>query len=385
MADRDDDSVKLALLAHDLRTPLSAMRLTAELIGQGDLNSKQRDQLDLLIRSIDALAEMTGELVRAAEPGTSSAVAPVRIADVVTECAALFQIAAEAKSLDYEIVVDPAVTEIMTCHGAALRRVVTTLLDNAVKYTASGGICVRVAPAGGAEGDGWVGVSVSDSGPGIDAEERARLFRPFVRGRHGRESGPGTGLGLWGTAELVREMGGVLELSEVEGGGSRFEVRLPAQGDATAVPVSPGAVTQRARAPAHGPLDAHVLIVDDNETNCRLLSALLESFGVTSEIVRSGEEALEVAAQRPFDAVLLDLHMPGLSGLETAEELRKLSGKAELPLVAVTAALDSVGPDALQEAGFQDVLSKPLSPAALYEILKRFAGGTPGAESGSKA
>ena len=383
MANHDEDSVKLALLAHDLRTPLAAMRLTAELIGTGPLNGTQKDQLSILIRSIDALTQMTGELVTAAEPGSQAETRPSRIADVVSEIADLFQVAAEAKKLTLTLKIDDEAREAVTSSGGTLRRVITTLLDNAVKYTAEGGVTVEVRAAGhkseDASGQGdpsSILISVADSGPGIEPEEGARLFRPFVRGRHGRETAPGTGLGLWGTAQFVREMNGRLTLARSETGGSRFNVEIPlGEGDDGLLQAEAdqhGTSETSEDASVTGPLSAHVLIVDDNETNCRLLAALLESFGISSEVARSGEQAVGLVQKSDFDAALLDLHMPGMSGVETAEALGSL--RPDLPLIAVTAALESVGDTRLRDAGFREILTKPLSPAALFEAMKLASG-----------
>ncbi|WP_428687891.1 response regulator [Roseibium sp.] len=376
MAERDDDGVKIALLAHDLRTPLSAMRLTAELIGNGPLDAAQKEQLSILVRSIDALVQMTGELVSAAGPGAGPGGEACRITDCIADVSGLFEIAATAKGLSLDLAVENAVDRFVTRHGGTLRRVAATLLDNAVKYTPSGGIKVRVSPGRPPEqaevtGQDWVALTVEDSGPGIDPEERARLFRPFVRGRQGRETGPGTGLGLWGTSQLVQEMGGELHLTEGEAGGSRFEVLIPVTPDGSVPARTAASAPAQATGGPAGPLPKHVLIVDDNETNCRLLEALLESFGISSEVARSGEQAVGIVQKQRFDAVLLDLHMPGMSGLETAQELRALKPETELPLIAVTAALDSVADEQLRDAGFQDFLAKPLSPAALFEVMKK--------------
>lgn len=387
MANHDEDSVKLALLAHDLRTPLAAMRLTAELIGTGELNGTQKEQLSILIRSIDALAQMTGELVTAAEPGARAEARPVRIVDIVTEIADLFQVAAEAKNLTLSLTIDDAARAAVTPSGGTLRRVITTLLDNAVKYTAEGGVTVEVRATGGLSDEvpgqqhpPAILISVADSGPGIEPEEGARLFRPFVRGRHGRETAPGTGLGLWGTAQFVRDMNGRLTLERSEAGGSRFNVEIPLGSDEDGLSQADaphsGASGLSANASAAGPLSAHVLIVDDNETNCRLLAALLESFGISSEVARSGEQAVGLVQKEAFDAALLDLHMPGMSGVETAEALGSI--RPELPLIAVTAALESVGDKRLRDAGFREVLTKPLSPAALFEAMKQASGRSEG-------
>ncbi|GAB4516245.1 MAG: hypothetical protein Tsb0019_15580 [Roseibium sp.] len=371
MAEQDEDSVKLALLAHDLRTPLAAMRLTAELIGSGPLNDAQSEQLATLIQSIDALTQMTADLVAEAGPGSGAEGESVRIADIVRDVSELFQVAARAKGLILEVIDDGRATNLRTRKPAPLRRVLTTLLDNAVKYTAAGKISLEtkalVRESGG--GAQWVCLSVADTGPGIDPEEGARLFRPFVRGRHGRATGPGTGLGLWGAEQMVRDMGGRLSLDRPQAGGCRFTLEIPAERE--------GAETQTdAAAPAGEPgplsdlLPFHALVVDDNETNCRLLSALLESFGITCDVARSGEEAIELVRKQPYDAALVDLHMPEMDGIETAEKLRLLRGREDLPLIAVTAALDSIRDNSLQQAGFQDALAKPLSPAALYRAME---------------
>ena len=386
MADHDKNSVDLAHLAHDLRTPLGVMRLTGELIGQGPLDETQREQLSVLIRSIDALEQMTTELVIAAHPNaqTDSPCAPV--ATIVNDCADLFRISAEAKGLSFDVSIDDNTKSVSTGNGANLRRILVCLLDNAVKYTSAGEIVIaatttNVSVSNAAGSGRWICISVEDTGPGIDAEERARLFQPFIRGRHGRETGPGTGLGLWGTTQLVKKLGGRLTLTQPEKCGSRFEVLIPVEetkdkrDGKRQSGVSTNAIYPTESAGI--PLPTHVLIVDDNETNCRLLAALLESFGITSEVANSGEQAIGFMQQNTYDAVLLDLHMPGMSGVDTAETIRASNNNRSLPLIAVTAALESISDAQLKAAGFQDILTKPLSPTKLYEALVKIAKPTP--------
>ena len=374
MADHDEDSVELALLAHDLRTPLSAMRLTAELIGNGPLDVTQAEHLSVLIRSIDALSEMTGGLIQSAEPDQKVETLESRVAEVLAETADLFRVPAEVKGLFFEVSIEETARGLTSEHGSVIRRVLSALLDNAIKYTGNGGVSVNLGLPATAPADdslvSWVSLVVSDSGPGMEAEERARLFRPFARGRHGQTAGPGSGLGLWGSSQLVKEIGGRMTLSEAPSGGCRFEVQFPVN--------SPEKVTENdavAREdkpiPGSDNRPAHVLIVDDNETNCRLLAALLESFGVRSEAAKSGQEAISLVQEQAFDAVLLDLHMPGMSGVDTAMKLQAIDAAKDLPLIAVSAAADAVGKDKLKGAGFQDILTKPLIPRTLYEALEK--------------
>ncbi|WP_298816661.1 response regulator [uncultured Roseibium sp.] len=378
MANHDEDGAKIALLAHDLRTPLAAMRLTAEMIGEGSLDIAQAEQLSVLIRSIDALTQLTGDLLNAGEQDENAPSATYRISEIMLEVTDLFRPVAEAKNLTLDVVLDEDTREKLIRDGGSLRRVLTSLLDNAVKYTDTGGIIVELSTVASNEpsssraiDDNWVNLSITDTGPGIDPEERERLFRPFVRGRHGKASAPGTGLGLWGTAELVREMKGLLRLAQPKSGGSCFEVQIPLQTQDTIDRRPEPAPSSDMEPVASRPgMTMHILVVDDNETNCRLLAALLESFGMSCDIAHSGEQAIVLIQKEKYDAALLDLHMPGMSGLETAEELRNLEPGGEPPLIAVTAALESIGDQRLRQAGFQEVLTKPLSPALLYKALE---------------
>lgn len=380
MPDRDDEAVKLALLAHDLRTPLAAMRLTAELIGARPLDEDQFDKLSILIRSIDALTAMTGELVEAVRSDDVTETSQQAVAEIVRDCAELFQIAAEEKGLVFRLHIEPDACDFVTSHAAELRRIVTTLLDNAVKYTDQGSVDIEVtqdgfsADAQKRDGAECVRISVTDTGSGIDAEEEATLFRPFSRGRRSLETVAGSGLGLWGAACQSSELGAQLRLVRPEAGGSRFELRVPAQRGTAPVrrpvlDIPPRAEKRTAQAAAH------VLIVDDNETNCRLMSALMESFGYSFDVVHSGDDALGAIRSKTYDAVLLDLNMPGKSGVETAREIKGDPAISDLPLIAVTAALEAVGETRLHAAGFADVIAKPLSPADLFAALERVQDG----------
>lgn len=368
MVDETSDSVQLALLAHDLRTPLSAMRTTAELIGKDALTDRQTGYLDILIRSIDALTDMTSELVFAAHPSETPRSSERDAFALIKDTVEVFRLAAEHKGLAYETELDGESAVISGRCAGPVRRALSTLIDNAIKYTDEGHVSVvshlkntEVAGARTAE----LMITVSDSGSGIDTKERARLFNPFVRGATGKAHGDGAGLGLWGATQMVKDMGGSLRLVSPKAGGSRFELNIPVDQEKTNIePVA------RSTTPFGAELEAHVLVVDDNETNRRLLSALLESFGITCDQADGGPAAIEWAQKKTFDAILLDLHMPGMSGLEAAGNLREHALEKDTPLIAVTAALESVGDKRLRQAGFVEILTKPLSPKILFEATE---------------
>lgn len=349
---------ELALVAHDLRTPLNAMRLTAELIAQGPLQPQQQERLGILLDAIDALAAMTGDVIQRGRPRPGPAPRrPGQDARLILQSVQdLFSVIAERKRLDLvltltetPLIVDPDV-------AIAFRRIATTLLDNALKYTQRGSIRLDVTPTAD---NSQLQLTVTDTGPGIDVLERSRLFRPFTRGTAGRAGGNGTGLGLWGAKAIAEQAGGSLDLTTAPGGGCRFVIMLPLA-DRGLNEANSGRIDE---------VEAHVLIVDDNDTNRRLLSALLESFAMTSDQAPNGPAAVAMAARTPYDAVLMDLHMPGMSGIEAAEALRNGPDGGRLPMIAVTAALEAVGDRRLRQAGFQEVLAKPLSPSHLYQAL----------------
>ena len=227
MPDRDDEAVKLALLAHDLRTPLAAMRLTAQLIGNKPLDEDQFEKLSILIRSIDALTAMTGELVEAVRSDEDTASARQGVADAVRDCADLFQIAADEKGLIFSLRIEPAARGLVTSRAAELRRIVTTLLDNAVKYTDQGWVDVEVSEgkpsAADQSGDDtvFVCVAITDTGPGIDPEEETKLFRPFSRGRHGLETAEGVRPGAVGGSLPVPSAWGAAAAGQARGGGEQ--------------------------------------------------------------------------------------------------------------------------------------------------------------------
>ncbi len=358
-----DDPVandKLALLAHDLRTPLSAMRLTAELIGREPLSPTQRDRLELLISSMEALGDLTGELVQTQEQAGEGKRA---LHDIVSDTGKLFRAAAEAKGLTLLIKPLPNGLVIKQGQAATLRRVMTILLDNAVKYTDTGSITLAASLLPADPGlPQVIRISIADTGPGIAPAERDHIFKLYARGTTGMARSRGSGLGLWGATRLISDLGGKLRLVSPRAGGCRFEIDLPVD-----YGVSGG---REEETDNKLPGEAHVLIVDDNDTNRRLLSALLESFSISCDQAASGAEALKMMPDTRYDAVLLDLHMPEMDGLETAQKIKALENQTDVPLIAVTAALESVGDKRLHQAGFIEVLAKPLSPSHLFQAME---------------
>ncbi|NVK34688.1 MAG: response regulator [Rhodobacteraceae bacterium] len=366
----------LALFAHDLRTPLSAIRMLAGLIEQDGLSERQRERMALLTRSVDALNAITATLVEADQAETM----PEGLVPLFEDVCQLFAVAAEAKGLALNVDrsgFDDASDRPLDTHAAAgMRRALSALIDNAVKYTSTGEVKVELRHETDADGDVEIVLHVHDTGPGILEDERQRVFEQYMRGRNQSAQIPGAGLGLWGASEQIRDLGGTLNLLEGTGIGACFEIRIAASCLAPEV-----ASAEDIQLADHAYMDQsalHVLVVDDNEVNRLILSAVLESFSVSCDLVPSGKDAAALAAVRSYGAVFLDLHMPDMDGVDTALALKRVCGTDLPPLVAVTAAGDTVDRDALRAVGIQDVVLKPVSPESLFELLVRLRGGDTG-------
>jgi CheY-like chemotaxis protein len=268
--------------------------------------------------------------------------------------------------------VDPDVPAAVRGDSHRLRQVLTNLVGNAVKFTERGEVAVRVSTV-----DGGIRFAVRDTGIGIRAGQRARLFQAFAQAdasttrRYG-----GTGLGLAISRQLADLMGGELDFTSVPGDGTTFWVDLPL----------PAVATPPVATPVRGyHAGARVLIVDDHATNRKVLQQFLTSWSLDAYCVADGPSALsalhDAAAEgTPFAAVVLDMHMPGMSGVEVAEAVFADPLITGTPVAVLTSNHVPTEAERLRRAGVRVYLTKPVREAQLYEGLSRLLGeGTPGA------
>jgi CheY-like chemotaxis protein len=245
-----------------------------------------------------------------------------------------------------------------------LRQILVNLLGNAVKFTLEGSVVLRARWQ-----DGRGTFEIEDSGPGLTAEESAKLFGAFVQARSGEESKEGTGLGLAISRNYARLMGGDLTFTSAPGRGSIFrcEIDLP-QAEATAVPDD----RRRVVSLAAGQRPPRAIVADDSRANRLLLSRLLARVGMSVREASNGREALELWESEPADILLLDLRMPELGGREVVEILRsKEAGGRRVPIVAVTASAFESERDDLVAAGFDDMILKPFRENEIFRIFTR--------------
>lgn len=379
MADGDDgelerNETRLDALLHDLRTPLSAMRTAAEMIGREPLSMTQRSALRILIEAADALIAMTGTMLGS---GGDACAPSADVPHLLKSVADLFELEIRKKGLAFEQRVDPRLDGRKILEPLAVYRALGVLLDNGMKYTKDGTITLRAELAETSRPPS-VQIDVTDTGSGVSLQDREALFMPHHRGA-ASVGIAGTGIGLWNARRLTEAAGGTLELAATSSQGSTFrivmpllpldEVNSPAQfaaaGSSDArVAASAGLCNPTKREPIQ-----RVLVIDDNATNRRLLGALVSAFGFEAELVGDGAAGVARAEAGDYAAILLDLHMPDMDGLVTLNALRALPQGTSLRVIAVTA---TAQPSArhLQAKGLDAVVMKPIDPEALHRTLE---------------
>jgi signal transduction histidine kinase/ActR/RegA family two-component response regulator len=361
-------SAFLANMSHELRTPFQGLLGMLELLDQGALDSAQRRQLVVARDAASHLLAVLDDVldISRLEAGTLTLQSePVAPRDLLADVRALMAPAADRKHLSFETRCDASVPARMRLDGLRVRQVLFNLLSNAIKFTERGGVLIEAAVR-----DGELVIAVADTGIGMDEATRALLFQRFSQGDDStsRRYG-GTGLGLEISRSLARMMGGDITVQSAPGAGSRFEFRQPVADAVAAEPVraaEPGvparalAATQRLR----------LLVAEDNEVNREVLAAMIDGLGQEAHFAQDGREALDAAASQDFDLVLMDLHMPGMDGIEAARAIRALEGgRSRVPIAALTADAFDDTRERCMAAGMDAFLPKPVSVEALARLI----------------
>ncbi|MDY7114995.1 ATP-binding protein [Halomonas sp. SSL-5] len=361
----------LATVSHEIRTPLNGVIGMSDLLLEEPLEEHAREYAATIHDSANLLLGLINELLDFSkiEAGRLDLeYQPLSLAALVEGSVSIFAARAESRGIRLEARLSEALPPWVMGDPARLRQVLLNLVSNAVKFTAQG----RVVLEASLEDDETLRLEVRDSGCGIPAEQRERIFEPFRQGdaSTARRFG-GTGLGLAISRRLIDAMGGSIDMQSEPGVGSRFWCLLPL------VPAAePAQAAAAGRVELGQPQGARLLVVEDNPVNQRVAQAMLERLGCRVSLAESGEAALALTERRHFDLIFMDVQMPGMDGLEVTRRLRRRHGwAAGVPIVAMTAG----GPGGEQArclaAGMNGYLTKPLLQEALLEVLSRHLGG----------
>lgn len=373
----DAKTAFLATMGHEIRTPMTGVLGMTELLLRTPLAPKQREYADAIQRSGDHMLRLVNDALDLAriEAGKLELVRErMDLNLLVRDVAALLAPLAERKALALRVTIDPDAPRWVAGDPLRLRQILLNLGNNAIKFTEEGGVDLQLSAA---TASGSVELVVRDTGPGLDAEQAARLFRRFEQadGAATAQRYGGSGLGLAICQELAAAMGGRIDVDSTPGKGSAFLLLLPlcivdaadASGTAgdrsrPAEAVGGASVTTQAVA-------AHLLLVEDDATVAAVLRGLLESLGHTVIHAPHGLAALAEIDLQAFDAAFVDLDLPGLGGLDLARLLRTRGHT--LPLIALTARADAQAEPLARAAGMDDFLRKPVSGAQLAAAVVR--------------
>ncbi len=370
----------LANMSHEIRTPMNTiMGLTHLLkheVGPGRQHERLAhidDAAQHLLSLIDNVLDMSK--IEAGRLNLEQHAFELRelLADVVTLTGAT----ALAKGIRFDVDTDDVPTRLLG-DVTRLRQALINYVNNAVKFTETGYIALRALRLQESETELVVRFEVEDSGVGIDPEVLPRLFGAFEQADASitRKYG-GTGLGLAITRQLAEAMGGLAGAQSQPGVGSLFwfSARL------TKCPGASAADNPLAHfdpvAHLGAKLDARVLLVEDNDINREVAVELLRVVGLTVVTAANGREALEKARAETFDLILMDVQMPVMDGMEATREIRKLPGRAAIPIVAISANVFIEDRRACADAGMNDFVTKPVEPLQLYATLARWLSRSP--------
>jgi len=403
----------LANMSHELRTPMHGVLGMLELLLHTTLTDRQQQMARRALDSGQAQLRIVNDLLDFAkiEAGKLELdVVDIELRQLVGDVVELFAETARRKGFELAYHVDDEVPLFLRGDPGRLRQVLTNLIGNAVKFTESGGVLVRVsalvAPDQQPTEEHVVLIAVRDTGIGIPASAHRQMFEPFAQadGSMARRYG-GTGLGLSIAQQLVRMMGGELWVESAPGRGSTFSftmlMRTGSAGAAEATPGRPAAGSGLADpADSSRPLHARVLLVEDNDVNQEVAAAMLEGAGCTVDVVANGGAALERLSTERYDLVLMDCQMPGLDGFELTRRIRdrerapleaglpgvapvgSRAARCRMPIVALTANAMRGDRERCLAAGMDDYLHKPFNERQLRGMLDRWL---PGGRSGDLA
>jgi two-component system, sensor histidine kinase len=365
----------VAIVSHEIRTPLNAVVNCLGLLNESDLSPPQRRLADTAREAGEALMDLVNDILELSNAESGSLLvrpAVFDLAALLEGVRAMFQPAGSKRGIRFVADIAGDVPRQMRADPGRLRQVVMNLASNAAKFSQPGIVALRAELRTGAQGKPELLLRVRDPGPAISDDDAAKLFVPYSRLNNPATAGtPGTGLGLAICDRLMQAMGGEIGLRRAPGGGNEFWIALPYDqvDDGRRGGGSAGVAVLR-----HRPR-TRVLIVEDIAANHLVAATILRREGFRVDVAESGAESIAMVQSMPYDLVLMDLIMPGIDGLEASRRIRALPGPvARVPIVALTATTSPEDRAHCIAAGMDDMLGKPIRPAAMFDLLQTYIG-----------
>ena len=366
----------LANMTHEIRTPMNAIIGFSDVLAEQALTAEQKGYVDLIRDSGRHLLGLINDILDLSKIEAGRLDVELRnceLATVLDSVEAMMRNLAQKKGLEFRVIKSPEVPDLVHTDSSRLRQCLVNLISNAVKFTETGHVHLRVS-LDGEQNDPCLRFDVEDTGIGIDSAQQETIFDAFTQadGTTTRKYG-GTGLGLAITRKLMSLLGGTVFLKSEPGQGSVFSLTMPAGFCPLDRPAPKDASTDAASAAVNADnvrFRGRVLVAEDVQTNQILIKLILERLGLDVTLVENGDEAVREATENTYDLILMDVQMPQKNGHEATRELRGLGSR--LPIVALTAHAMKEDRQACLAAGCDDYLTKPIERDKLVDVLVRY-------------
>jgi signal transduction histidine kinase/CheY-like chemotaxis protein/HPt (histidine-containing phosphotransfer) domain-containing protein len=360
----------LANMSHEIRTPLNSVIGYQYLLKNTRLLPKQMEYSENIGMAAKNLLDIINEILDFSKIEAGRMVldeVDFNLDSMLKELCIIVGMEAKRKGIDLEFHINPDVPRFLRGDITRLKQIILNLLSNGIKFTHEGSIFIGVELYEKEKNHVFIKFHVTDTGIGISDEQKKSLFQVFTQGdaSTSRKYG-GTGLGLAICKRIVELMRGEISVESQVGIGSRFSFTVKLE-IVDSISQSNEGINPKITAELFK--NKRILLVEDSAINLQMTKEILENIGIETDTADSGPEAIRMVGRNKYEAVLMDIRMPGMDGYEATKRIRESEGKASVPIVALTAdAVEGVAQKA-REAGMDGYLTKPLEPIKLLEIL----------------